>query len=922
VAVGLVLALAAVLVAVFTNRILGEQEDHLLDQRTTEVVSLLTATLSTNEAALDVLVADSPGAASAGAPSTFTAQAQAVARGRDATVAIVDLRAGSYVPVDVYGNAFAAGQPLSPARAAVVARAAERGGVAADLVQSDVAAGLVYAVPAPDGRTVALLEVRIDPATPGGTSPTSALRGVRARLYAAPRPDPAKLVSATEDPPSGRVVRRTFPVGGADWYVEVAARGSLVGSAAEAQPWLMLGVGLVLAAGVATGVELLARRRAYAEAVADSRTGELRRTLGQLDDLRGVIERLLNAGETAVVRTEAPGNRVTYVSPNIERLFGLRVADARDVNELNDRVHPDDRAAVAQAQHELLRQPANPQRVVARLRHGDDRHRWTRVLLVADRDAERNLRGTLWYISDIDDERTTAEALRQREATLSAVLSASPDVITIVGRDGTVRGTSPAAEDLTGFPADRFTATAVVDHVHPDDRDVLERTIATVLAGDRPHAAVEVRTPRADGAWVVVEAQVAPLLDDDGAPSAVVLVSRDVTDRVELARSQRAAQQAAEDANRAKSEFLSRMSHELRTPLNAVLGFGQLLALDDLGEEQRESVDHILKGGRHLLDLINEVLDISRIETGKLPLSPEPVLVAELVEESVDLVRPLARQRSLNLVTDPAGSCDCFMFADRQRVKQVLLNLLSNAVKYNRNGGTIALSCDTDEHHVRVAVADSGVGMRPDQLDRIFTPFERLGAEQTDVEGTGIGLALSLRLAEAMGGTINVQSTLGEGSTFTLELPRVEGPVERYERLGGGQPAPEDATPPEARTIVLHIEDNLSNLSLVERIMAQRSDIEVVAAMQGRLGLELAREHQPVLVLLDLHLPDMHGEQVLQRLRDDPETASIPVVIVSADATPGQVQRVLASGAAAYLTKPIDVRELLAQVDAAVAARR
>jgi CheY-like chemotaxis protein len=216
---------------------------------------------------------------------------------------------------------------------------------------------------------------------------------------------------------------------------------------------------------------------------------------------------------------------------------------------------------------------------------------------------------------------------------------------------------------------------------------------------------------------------------------------------------------------------------------------------------------------------------------------------------------------------------------------------------------------------VCISVVDTGMGIPAERLGMLFTPFERLGAEHTGEEGTGIGLALSKRLAEAMGGSLRAESLLGKGSTFTVELPRVEGPVERYERLNGDtHPAAEPAT---HRRVVLHIEDNLSNLTLVERILGQRSGVEVVAAMHGRLGLELAREHHPLLVLLDLHLPDMGGEQVLQRLRDDPATAPIPVVIISADATPGQMQRLLSAGASAYLTKPIDVRELLRLVDEA-----
>jgi signal transduction histidine kinase/ActR/RegA family two-component response regulator len=379
------------------------------------------------------------------------------------------------------------------------------------------------------------------------------------------------------------------------------------------------------------------------------------------------------------------------------------------------------------------------------------------------------------------------------------------------------------------------------------------------------------------------------------------------------------ARELAEHANRSKSEFLSRMSHELRTPLNAVLGFGQLLEMSELTAEQRDNVAHIRKGGQHLLQLINEVLDISRVETGNIALSPEAVRVGDLITESRDLIGPLAEQRAIQVVANRDHRWDTYVLADRQRSKQVLLNILSNAVKYNRQRGTVAVSCDVaDGGRVRISVTDTGPGIRADQLDLLFMPFERLGAENSDTEGTGIGLALSQRLAEAMGGTLTAESTPGRGSTFVLELPPAEGPVERYTRLNGDQEpvAAPDAGPVE-RTI-LHIEDNLSNLTLVERILASRPGVKVVAAMQGRLGVELAHEHRPVLVLLDLHLPDMSGEDVLQRLRDDPITASTPVVIVSADATPGQVQRLVAFGAAGYLTKPIEVRELLRHVDNAL----
>lgn len=406
---------------------------------------------------------------------------------------------------------------------------------------------------------------------------------------------------------------------------------------------------------------------------------------------------------------------------------------------------------------------------------------------------------------------------------------------------------------------------------------------------------------------------------------ALALVDERTTALRQAESAERQARQAAEAANRAKSEFLSRMSHELRTPLNAIIGFGQLLEMDDLDPDQQESVNQILKGGRHLLDLINEVLDISRIETGNLSLSPEAVSVADAVADIVVLMRPLAEQRQINITVNPEGHDrrhPVHVLADRQRLKQILLNLVSNAVKYNREGGEVTLSVEpAGQARTRIVVSDTGPGIGPEGMCKLFVPFERLGAEATGIEGTGVGLALSLRLAEAMGGTLEVASTLGQGSRFSITLPDTEGPLERYERLHGHpQPAASSGTRPTARHTVIYIEDNLSNLRLIERVLAQRDDVELVPAIQGRLGLTLAKEHQPALILLDLHLPDLSGEQVLEELRSDPTTSDIPVVILSADATSRQMERLRAAGATTYLTKPVDIRRLLDVVNDHLAA--
>ena len=378
----------------------------------------------------------------------------------------------------------------------------------------------------------------------------------------------------------------------------------------------------------------------------------------------------------------------------------------------------------------------------------------------------------------------------------------------------------------------------------------------------------------------------------------------------------RRAETEAESANRAKSEFLSRMSHELRTPLNSILGFGQLLELEGVSAGQRESVEHIVRAGRHLLGLIDEVLDISRIEAGRLPISLEPVLIGDTVGTAIDLVRPQAAAGGVTLGNE-VGDDERHVTADRQRLQQVLLNLLSNAVKYNRKGGTVTVfSAGRPGGRIAIAVADTGMGIPEAMLDRLFTPFDRLGAEQSEVQGTGLGLALSRRLVEAMGGQLLVQSRPGVGSTFTVELPAAEAP--------GRSAAGVDALTAGAargRGTILYIEDNVANLRLVERIVERRPGLTLLSAMQGSQGLDLARAHRPQMILLDLHLPDLHGEEVLARLQDDPLTREIPVVIVSADAVPGDVSRVLARGARSYVTKPLEVAALLALLDEVLAER-
>ncbi len=421
------------------------------------------------------------------------------------------------------------------------------------------------------------------------------------------------------------------------------------------------------------------------------------------------------------------------------------------------------------------------------------------------------------------------------------------------------------------------------------------------------------RVRHADGRWVVLDTRGQAMVGDDGTTVGAVVVSRDVTDELEIEAEMHVAVEAAEQASKAKSDFLSRMSHELRTPLNSVLGFSQLLEMDDLPDNHGEAVGHIMRAGRHLLNLIDEVLDIARIESGNLELLLEPVAIRGVLGDAIDLAGPIAERGDITVVTDFELCPDTFyVLADRQRLLQVMLNLLSNAVKYNRTGGRVGVGVEAvSPSLVRITVTDTGNGIKTQDIDRVFEPFDRLGAETTGVEGTGVGLTLSKYLVERMGGTIAVFSKVGEGTTFTVDLATAAAPEAP---VRGPETAP-DALPSVATMRVLHIEDNLANLELVEQVLTRSGFVELLAAMSGSLGIELAREHRPHLILLDLHLPDMSGTDLLDALRADPRTAEIPVVVVTADATPSQIQRLRDSGVAAYLTKPIDIRELLRVVE-------
>ena len=594
------------------------------------------------------------------------------------------------------------------------------------------------------------------------------------------------------------------------------------------------------------------------------------------------------------------------LNPAWERTLGWTLEELRSQPFL-DLIHPDDREQTELEAASLTATGYETRNFENRYRCKDGSYRTLLWAATTMPDEE------LIYATarDVTEQKRAQEELRESEQFLDSVLENLTSMVFVKDAEELrFLRLNRAGEELLGYARDEVIGKNDYDLFPEREARFFTDKDREVLASAEVVDIPEEEIATAENGSRTLHTRKIAVRDDRGEARYLLGISEDITDRKIAELAAESARTEAERANRAKSEFLSRMSHELRTPLNAVIGFGQLLALDDLDSAQRESVDQIVKAGRHLLELINEVLDISRIESGTMSMSLEPVHVGSVLAEALSLIRPLADQADVRLLADPSELADLHVMADQQRLKQVLINLLSNAIKYNRRGGEIHVhGNDLGHGRAQLTIADTGRGMNAEQLKHLFDPFDRLGAETTGVEGTGLGLALSRRLLEAMGGTIEAASEPGIGTTIEVELDTARPLENQIATDGHAQPAVH-ASQTQPRSIV-YIEDNLSNLRLVERLLQRLPEVKLIPAMKGRLGLELVRQHHPDLIFLDLHLPDVHGREVLEKLKEDPATAAIPVVVLSADATPAQVDRLRARGAADDMTKPIDVVRLL-----------
>ena len=567
-------------------------------------------------------------------------------------------------------------------------------------------------------------------------------------------------------------------------------------------------------------------------------------------------------------------------------------------------IHPDDLERVSAAFDSENGITPSVIELEFRERCRDDSYRWMKWTVRRD--------GDLYYAvgHDITLRKETIEALAVSLEKSRAIFDAAVDSIIVIDKNLKVVEASPSNDSTFAFSREETEGRGALDFVHPDDQGMILEVLERGFANDEVMQ-VRFRGLHTDGRWVMIESRGRALRDAQGNPTGAVIISRDISETVEAQRALEQAKIEAEEANVAKSEFMSRMSHELRTPLNSVLGFAQILQMELTGADELEMIGYIVKSGGFLLELINEVLDLSRVESGSIAVSLELVSVDELVRESLDVVASDAAAAGVELIDLCAATRP--VRADPLHLKQSLVNLLSNAIKYNHAGGSVTLTSEEVADRLRLRVTDTGPGVAPQLHERLFAPFDRLDAESKGIEGTGLGLALSRGLMEAIGGSLGVESAPGVGSTFWLELPLATTST-NFATTDPVVTASSD-TNVEASATVLYIEDNIGNVRLMERLFAHRPHIRLITSLQGSVGVELAQQHRPDLIVLDVHMPDLSGYEVFQRLLGDERTASIPVIMLSADASLEQIQRFTDAGARDYLTKPLDLQNFLAQLD-------
>ncbi len=511
------------------------------------------------------------------------------------------------------------------------------------------------------------------------------------------------------------------------------------------------------------------------------------------------------------------------------------------------------------------------------------------------------------------------QALIKSEGRLKAILENVVDGIITIDEHGSVQSFNSAAERIFGYSVDEVMGKNIKQLMPEPYQSEHDQLIQNYLqTGNAKIIGIgrEVIGLRKDGSQFPLELAVSAMwIRETLLFSGIV---RDITARKRSEDQLLQAKEEAEQANHAKSEFLSRMSHELRTPMNSVLGFAQLLKGDTknpLADYQIENVDRIYSAGKHLLRIINEVLDLARIEAGLINLTIKTVDIVGILNEVISTFRPLTEEGGISLEWESGHDQNCYVRADSGCLRQVLLNLVSNAIKFNKPGGSVKLSfADEKNRKIRINVKDTGPGVAPENIDKLFEPFDRLDANHTAIEGTGIGLTISKQLIENMGGAIGVNSVVGKGSCFYVELPGTDRPADTLPIESAPAPSQKNV-PNKTPKKILYIEDTLSNVVLMKLALSSRSHIQFLSHSNAEEGIECAHEHIPDLILMDISLPGMSGLTAFQKLKESPQTRSIPVIAVTANAMDNDLKKAMGMGFHSYITKPFDVELLVTKID-------